>query len=194
MKAQPDSLLQLDQVRGVQLVVEFRLAGQNDTQHLFLGRLDAREQSNFLEHLIGQVLRLVDDQQHLAAVGVLLDQKVVQRREQFGFAHAEGTEAKLRQQSLQEFDRCNLGLVDLCDNDVLIDFLQERLDQRRLARAYLARDDDESVCKPDRRLHVSLGTGVNVAQIQERRVRAQPKWEFLELEVFQVHAILQPVL
>jgi hypothetical protein len=54
-----------------------------------LRRLDARQQPQLFEHLEAQVLRLVDDQQHLAAVRVLLDQEVVQCREQLGLAHLE---------------------------------------------------------------------------------------------------------
>ena len=187
VEAQPHALAQLDEVLGVELCVQLGLAREDDAQHLLLGRLDAGEQAHFLEHLVREVLRLVDDQQHLAAVRVLLDQEVVERGEQFGLAHAERAEPELRQQALQEFDRRDLRLVDLRDDDVLVDFLEERFDQRGLARADLARNHDEAVREPDRRLHVRLGAGVDLARIQERRVRAEPEREFLELEVFQVH-------
>jgi hypothetical protein len=40
---------------------------------------------------------------------------------------------------LQEFDRRDLRLVDLRDDDVLVELAQERLDQRRLAGTDLAR-------------------------------------------------------
>ncbi len=174
--------------------MQLGLARQDDAQHLLLGRLDAREQAHFLQHLVAEVLRFVDDQQHPAAVRVLLDQEVVERVEEFRLAHAERAEAELCEQALQELDRRDLRLVDLGDDDVLVDFLEERLDQRGLARADLARDHDKAVREPDRGLHVRLRAGVYLAQKEKRRVRAEPERKFLELEVFQVHRVLDSPL
>ena len=100
----------------------------------------------------------------------------------------ERAEAELHQHGLQELDRRDLRLVDLRDDHVLLDFLQEGLDQRGLAGADLAGDHDEAVREPDRRLHVRLGARVDLAQVQERRVRAEPERQFPELEMFEVHA------
>ena len=104
-----------------------------------------------------QILRLVDDQQHLAAGGVLLDEEAVEGRDQLGLLHLERREAELDQHGLQEFDGGDLGLVDLRDDDVRIELAQEALDERRLARADLSGDHDEAVGEPDGRLHVRLG-------------------------------------
>ena len=65
-----------------------------------------------------EVLRLVDDQQHLAAGGVLLDEEIVESRDELGLLHLEGREAELHQHRLQELDGRNLRLVDLRDDDV----------------------------------------------------------------------------
>ena len=46
MKAQPDALRELHQFRGIELVVELGLAGQDDAQHLLLGGLHAGEHAH----------------------------------------------------------------------------------------------------------------------------------------------------
>jgi hypothetical protein len=175
VEAQADALRQLDQTRRVQLLVELGLTRQDDPQHLLLGGLDAGQQADLLQHLVRQVLRLVDDQQHSAAVRVLLHQEFVERRQQFRLLHAERLEAELHQHALQEFDRRDLRLVDLRDHHVLLELLEEGLDQRGLARADLAGDHHEAVREPDRRLHVRLGARMVLRQIQERGIRRQPE-------------------
>ncbi len=187
VEAQADALRQLDQHRRVQLVVELGLAGQDDAQHLLLGRLDAGEQADLLEHLVREVLRFIDDQQHAAAVRILLDQEFVERRQQLRLLHAERLEAELHQHGLQEFDRRDLRLVDLRDHHVLLELLEEGLDQGGLARADLAGDHHEAVGEPDRRLHVRLGARMVLRQVQELRVRSQPEGQFVQLEQFEVH-------
>ena len=112
-----------------------------------------------------QVLRFVDDQQHLAAARVLLDQELVQRREHLGLLHLERRKSKLHQHGLQERGRRQLGLVDLRDDDVFLKFAQEGFDQSRLAGADFTGDDHETVGKPDRGLHVRLGACMVFAQI-----------------------------
>ena len=67
MEAQADALRELHELRRIELFVELGLAGENDAQHLLLGGLDAGQHADLLEHLQREVLRLVDDQQHLAA-------------------------------------------------------------------------------------------------------------------------------
>jgi hypothetical protein len=178
----------LHQFRRVQLEVQFRLAGEDDAQHLVLGRLDPGQHPHFLQHLRRQVLRLVDDHQHLAVVGVLLDQELVQRGEDLRLLHLERLEAELDQQRLQELERRHLRLVDLRDDDVLVEFLQEGLDQRRLAGTDLARDDHEAVGEPDRRFHVRLGTRMVLRQVEELGIRAEPERKFTKSEQVQVHA------
>ena len=139
VEAQAHALHELDQLGRVELFVQLRLPGENDAHHLLLGGLDAGQQPDLLENLERQVLRFVDDQQHLAAGGVLLDEETVDGRDQLGLLHLEGREAELHEHRLQEFDRGDLGLVDLRDHDVGIELAQEAFDDRGLAGADLAR-------------------------------------------------------
>ncbi len=194
VEAQPHALLELHEFGRVDLVAKLRLPGEDDMQYLLARRLHAREQADLLEHLVAQVLRLVDDQEHLASLRVLLDQELVERRQDFRLAHPERAVAELDQHGLQELDRRDLRLVELRDHDVLVDLLEEALDQRRLARADFAGDHHEAVREPDGRFHVRLRTGVDLAQVEEGRVRAEAERQVGELEVFEVHNLTRTLL
>ncbi len=65
VKAQAHALRQLHQFRRIQLRIQLWLSRQDDAQHLLLGGLDAGEHAHLFECAQRQVLRLVDDQQHL---------------------------------------------------------------------------------------------------------------------------------
>ena len=153
VETQPDALHELYELGGIKLFVELGLSREDDAKHLFLRSLDAGRQADFLEDAVREVLRLVDDQHDLAAGRILLDQELVQRRDQLGLAHLERREAELDEHGLQEFDRGDLCLRDLRDDDILLEFAQEGLEQRRLARSDLARDHHEAIRKPDHRMY-----------------------------------------
>ena len=101
-----------------------------------------------------------------------------------GFLHVERREAELHQNGLQKFGRRQLGLIDLRDHDVGLQFPQKGLDQRGLARADLAGDHHEAIGEPDRRFHVRFGARMLLAEIQELRIRAQPERQFVQFEEF----------
>jgi hypothetical protein len=188
VEAQANALRQLLQARRVELVRQLGLARDDDAQQLLLLQLEPGEQPYLFEHLARQVLCFVDDEQDLLAGGVLLDHEVLQHREQLDLAHAERLEAELDEQGLQELDGRELRLADVREHDVFRQLGQERLDQRRLAGADVARDDDESVGEPDRRLHVRLGAGVLLAREQELRVRRQAERRLNEFKQLAIHA------
>jgi hypothetical protein len=115
---------------------------------------------------------------------LLFHQELIQRGQHLRLLHIEGREAELNQDGLQERRRRQLGLIDLRNDRVGLHFVEEGLDQCGLAGADLPCDHDEAVRKPNRRLHVRLGSRVLLAQIQELRVRAQPERQFMEIEEF----------
>ena len=187
METKTDALRELDQFRRVEFLVELGLSGENDAQHLLLGGLDAGQHPDFLEHLQREILCFVDDQQHLAARRILLDEEAVERRDQLGLLHLERREAELHQHRLKEFDCVDLGLVDLRDDHIRIELPQEAFDERGFARTDFACDHDEAICEPDGRLHVRLGARMGTGQVKELRVRAQPERQLAQFEVIEVH-------
>ncbi len=186
VKAQADALHQLLQPRRLDRFAQLRLAAQDDAQHLFLVRLDAGHQADLLQHLVAEILRLVDDQHDLLVIGILLDQVHIEHVEQLDLALVERLEAEFGQHRLQELRRRELGLRHDGIHDVIIQLGEKRLQQRRLAGADLTRDDDETVGQPDGRLHVGFGARVLLAPVDELGIRRQPKRRHVEPEMLQI--------
>ena len=115
---------------------------------------------------------------------MLLDQEFGQGRQDFGLLHLEGREAELNQHGLQKSGRRQLCLVELRDDDIRPQFLEEGLDQGRLARTDFPGDHDETVGEPDRRFHVRLRARVLFAQIEKLRIRAQAERQLGQFKEF----------
>src|SRR5450759_3824264 len=184
VKTQADALRKLNKLTRIQLVIQLRLARQDDPKDFFLRRLDARQHAQLFEHAVAQILRLIDDQQDFPAIDVLFHQELVQRRQDLRFLHVEGGETELHQDRLQKLRRRQLSLVYLRDDHVALQFSQECFDQRGFAGTDFARDHHEPVGEPDRRLHVRFGARVLFAEIKELRVRAQAERQLAEFEEF----------
>ena len=76
--AERDALPELPELRLIQLLFKFGLAGEHDLQQLFSGSLQIRQQADFLEHLRRKILRLVNDQ-HGAFPGLItIEQPLIQ--------------------------------------------------------------------------------------------------------------------
>ncbi len=105
MEAQPHALRELLQSRRVELARQLRLPRDDDAKELLLLSLEPGQEAHLLEHLAGQVLRFVDDEQDLLAGRVLLDHEVLEHREQLDLALAERLETELDEQRLEKLDR-----------------------------------------------------------------------------------------
>ncbi len=156
MKLETDALLELLELVAPEVVRELRLAGENDPEQLFLLRFDSGEHPNFLEHRAGEILGFIDDEQQGFAFGVELDHVLLEHVQQLDLLLAERLEAEFDEDGLQQLGRRQLSLIDVREDNVLGQLFEKTLDQRRLARTDLARDDDEAVRKPDRRLHIGF--------------------------------------
>ena len=55
------------------------LAHQNELHQLILVGIDVGQQPQLFERLNAEVLRLVDDQHHMAALGVFVDGEILER-------------------------------------------------------------------------------------------------------------------
>ena len=78
IKARRNALIQLPELRASQHDRQLGLSGQNNLQQLLFVGLEVGKQSNLLQHLDTEVLRLVDHQ-HCAPVGAMItQQKLVQ--------------------------------------------------------------------------------------------------------------------
>ena len=78
MATQSDALTKLAHLGKLQLLLQFRLAGQNDLEQFLCGRLQIRQKADLLEHLERQVLRFVHHEHGRFPRAVALQQPLVE--------------------------------------------------------------------------------------------------------------------
>ena len=185
--AQRDALVQLHELGVEKERAQLRLTDEDDAQELLGGRLEIRQESELLEHLDGQRLRLVDHDDRAAARFALLQQVTVERAHQLGAAVRVGMKSELGIDRLQELERREDGVEDVRGFRVGNRPGQERAQERRLPRAHVAGDADEAARLRQAELQVCEGVGVLARQEQVARVRRQPERRVGEPEEPLVH-------
>jgi hypothetical protein len=100
MKAQLDPLRELFEVGRVQLLVELGLTCENYVQYFFISNLQVRQQTNFFQHALIEVLRFVDDEHDLTLLLILIEQKGIKCVKQLYLLGLEGFNAEFGQQQL----------------------------------------------------------------------------------------------
>ena len=142
MIAAGDALSQLAQLGAVQELAQLRLADEDDLQQFLRRGFQIGEQADLLEHLGGQVLRLIDDDDDAPAVRVRGQQPPVQRVDHLLDAVSVGLvepEAEFLADGEQELDRRDPRIQDHRDVRVLRHAREQRAHDGGLAGADLAR-------------------------------------------------------
>ena len=140
----------LAQARVVQAVAQFRLAEQDDLQQLAVVRFDVGEQPDLFEQVVGQILRLVNDEHAIPAVLDLVQQKFVD--ESRGFPAGRGPSPPGRIRSAMAFINSSALITGFRISAVekrLVELFQQRAAQRRLARADFAGELDKALALAD---------------------------------------------
>ena len=188
--AQGDPLLELAQSREGQAVPELGLAHQQDLEQLVGRRLEVREESDLLERLGRQVLGLVDDQHGVEPGPASLDQEGVQRDQALSVARAGPRGAEVLQGILEEIVERKRRVEDEGGGRVAIEPPEQRVDERGLAAADLARQDEKPLLFLDPIDELGEGLAVARGQDEEARVRRHAERLFLEPVKREVHVRL----
>jgi hypothetical protein len=163
--AHGDALAQLLELRPRERVAQVGLADEHHLQQLRLLGLEVREHAEFLEGPEAEVLRLVDDEQHEPAVLPFADEELgelAQHRRLAGL----GLEAEVEQDGLDELARVEHRVHDARERRLAVESAQQRLQQRGLAGADLAGDDDEARVSLDAVAQVAQRLPVHAARVQ----------------------------
>ncbi len=180
------ALAQLAESRIRQPRVQLGLPREHDLQDLLAPGLQVRQQPQLLENRRIEVLRLVDQQRHVAALAGVIEQELVQPVQAHELA-AVGGETELAEdvgEDLVEGDR----RVEQQDGAHLgVERVEHATEQRRLPGARLTDQGDESLAAVD-----AVGEGghrllVAVVQIEEARVGRDVERQLLEAEMGLVH-------
>ena len=107
-----DALAKLAQAVIVQAVAQFRLAHQHNLQKFAVVGFEVREQPHLFEQFIRQVLRLVDDERHVASLLQLIEQKMIDDLDCLKTVLALHLEAELHRDGLDELVGAQDGVQD----------------------------------------------------------------------------------
>ena len=100
MGAQGDSLLQLPQADGIEFLIQFRLANQQNLQQLLMRGLQIAQQPDFFQNLRRKVMRFVDHQRRGQFLLVARNHIMSDLQQQFAFVLAGGWEVRDRWRSI----------------------------------------------------------------------------------------------
>ncbi len=142
-----DALGKLTQIVAIQQLTQLRLADQDDLQKLLRGSFQIGEQAHLFEHVRGEILRLIDDDDDAPPLGMRRQQPVVEGVDHL--FHAVAVRGLDRQPQFladrqQEFHRRDAGIQDHRNVGMMGDARQQRPYDRGLAGSHLAGQLDET--------------------------------------------------
>src|SRR5450432_3642183 len=149
MVADGDALAQLAQARIVELVPELRLSDENDLQELALVGLEVREESDLLEELGLEILRLVDEEHDVVVARGLVEEILIQEVLVPGPVELARPQPELDQDRSGELGAGQDRIQDQSGMDGRTELLEHRACHGRLARSDFPRDLDEALALPD---------------------------------------------
>src|SRR3974390_2065887 len=169
LAAKRDALLQLSQLHRIELLVQLGLANKQDLQQFLFSCLQVRQQTNLLEHIGGEVMCLVNNENRDQLFLGGGDEVPTQFEKQLAFVFACGNEPQIPGNVLQELEIRELRVVHVGVADVrVLEHLEQVPDEHRLAGADLARQYDESLERPNAVVECGQGFVVPGSRIEKR--------------------------
>ena len=135
--AQRDALAKLAQLRQLQLLFQFRLAGQHDLQKLFRGGFQVRQQPDFLEHFAGEILRFVHDQHGRFAGAITFQQPLVEPQQHLALLARFAGNFEFRHDEIEQLVHVQLRIEDVGGRHSLpVQPVEQPIEQRGLSGAH----------------------------------------------------------
>jgi hypothetical protein len=171
--ARGHALGELAQLVPAQHLLQLRLAHEHDLDELLGVRLQVRDEADLLQHLRREVLRLVDEEDDVAALRARLEQEPVERVHVVLQGRTRGRDVQVFEDGAQQLGRGQGGVEHERGGGARIEARQEVARERGLARADLARDEDEPALLLAPELEVREGLGVTLGEVQVLGVGGQ---------------------
>ena len=134
-----DALDELAQIRPRQQFAQLGLADQDDLQQKIAVRVDVRQQAQLLELLDADIVRLVDDDGDLVALGVAFDRELLEAGEALDMGPVIGL-LEGHQHPFQELAAPGLDIRQKTDFDLAGELVEQLAHQGRLPGADIAGD------------------------------------------------------
>src|SRR5215813_1961848 len=169
--AKTDALLELAQLGTIQLVQELRLPNEKDLQQLLRIGLEVREEPDLLEGFEAQVLGLVEGQHGVLTGPAPLDQEVVQGDEPLNVGLTRLDDAEVLEHVLENSLEGQGRVENKGRGAVALETAQERAQERSLAGADLAREEDEPLVLLDAIEQLRESLPVPGGRVEEAQIR-----------------------
>src|SRR5215813_7923164 len=169
--AKPDALLELAQLGAIQLVQELWLSDEENLQQLLRIGLEVREEPDLLEGFETQVLGLVEGQHGVLTGPAPVDQEVVQGDEPLDVGLTGLGDAEVLEHVLENSLEGQGRVEDEGRGTVTLQAAQERAQERGLAGADLAREEDEPLVLLDPVEQLRERLPVPGRRVEEARIR-----------------------
>src|SRR5215472_5712474 len=168
--AKTDALLELAQLRLIQLVQELRLPNEKNLQQLLRIGLEIREEPDLLEGFEAQILSLVEGEHSVLTGPVPLDEEVVQSDQPLDVGLTGLGDAEVLEHVLENSLEGQGRVEDEGRGAVALQAAQERAQERGLAGTDLAREEDETLVLLDPVQQLCERLAVPRGRIEEARV------------------------
>src|SRR5215470_12937381 len=168
--AKTDALLELAQLGTIELVQELRLSNEENLQQLLRLRLEVRKQPDLLQGLEAQVLGLVEGEHGVLTGPAQLDQEVVQGDQPLDVGLSGLGDAEVLEYVLENFLEGQCRVEDEGRGAVALEAAQERAQERGLAGADLAGEEDEALVLLDSIEQLREGFAMPGGGVKEARI------------------------
>ncbi len=170
MRRAPDALGELPQLAPREDVAQLRLPHEHDLDELLGVGLQVRDEPDLLDHLGREVLGLVDEEHHVAALPPGLEQEAMEGVHQLLERLAVARHVEVVEGRPEQLGRGEDRVEHHRGCGVLGQTCQEVAGQGGLARAHLARDQDEAAALATSELEVGERLGVPLREVEKFRV------------------------
>src|SRR5260370_991043 len=99
--AEHDALAELAKLRKFELLLQFGLTGENNLQQLVRGSLQIREQADFLQDRISQILRFINNQDDGFSEAIALEEPVIELQELLALRLGFARDVELRENEIE---------------------------------------------------------------------------------------------
>ena len=187
--ARDNALRELAHLHPGEPIAQLRLPQQHDLQKLALAGLQVGQQPQLLQHVVGKVLRLIDDQHGPPTLRMGLEQTRVDEIDQ-GLAARDARgqrDPKVLAHRFEQLARRELGINDVGDVRVAGHLLQQATGERCLARAHLAGEQHESAVQLEAVEQVRERLAMALAHEQKAGIGRDREGCFGQAEMADVH-------
>src|SRR6516225_3605044 len=169
-----DPLPQLLEPGATKCRAELRLTEQKALHRHRPVKEDIRQHAQFFERLKGQVLRLIDDQQHALAVAMLSQGELANALQKRSLSEAFFGDAETSREHIEKIIASELGRYNVRGyKTVPVDGRQQFVDEDRLASTDLTGNDDETLGMTKSVYEIGHRLAVNRALEEETSVRGE---------------------